>query len=221
MLNLNREELSRALNGLSLDDKRELLELLESREQNKPEPLIDNRPTLDELFHSYNDQLAERSGDAAAWASANRAHQSAYEKHLARLSPPPARRTTVARHPTAEEMHALFAEAHTLVTEAIECARADGYPPASEINFRKPEEIDDPLARMRKAAGKRAPLARDELLDVVLGVTEDRQREDAEHRKARELVELAARAETEKNEKLSWFRDPEGVARQPPSYSDS
>ena len=46
MLNLNREELSRALNGLSLDDKRELLELLELREQNKPEPVIDNRPSI-------------------------------------------------------------------------------------------------------------------------------------------------------------------------------
>jgi hypothetical protein len=73
---------------------------------------------------------------------------------------------------------------------------------------------------MRRGALKRAPLARDELLDVVVSATEDRQREDAEHRKARELAELAAKAEQEKDEKLSWFRDPDGGARQP-SYPDS
>ena len=133
MLNLNREELSRALNGLSLDDKRELLELLELREQNKPEPVIDNRPTLDELFLSYNDQLAERSGDPDAWRAADEAHRDAYQRHMDRLS---SERPRLPGQPTLDLMYQLFRELDALATEA---AIADGHPPADQVVVRKVE----------------------------------------------------------------------------------
>jgi hypothetical protein len=75
---------------------------------------------------------------------------------------------------------------------------------------RKPEEIDDPLERLKRAAGKRAPLAKDELLDVVVSATEERQREERVQRAAAPLAE----------DKLGDFRN-QGPLNYPPAYPDS
>jgi hypothetical protein len=54
------------------------------------------------------------------------------------------------------------------------------------------------------------------LLDSVIAQTQEQQ----EQRRAEERAELAAKAEQEKDEKLSWFKGPDAPLA-PPAYEDS
>jgi hypothetical protein len=214
-----------ALAGLNQNEKLELLELLELREQNKPEPVIDTRPSLDELFHSYNDKLAERSGDPAAWRAADEAHRAAFDRHIGRLSPaPPARKSTVLRRPTSEEMQTLFDEVHARVREATDCARRDGCPPANEINFRKPEEIDDELGRLKNAVARKGIIPRDLLLDAVVGNTEQQEQQRRAEERAHQSIQAEQDARYYKpapTEALADFRGHAEPPLAPPAYPDS
>jgi hypothetical protein len=204
MLKLTRDELSRALSGLSLEDKRELLELLEQLEEQKPEPVVDIRPSLESFCDQIRDEVAAKSGNRDGYLAADAAHQAAVKRITARLA---RERPNLDAPPSLEALCQDF-------QEVTELARSEGFPPAE---VRPPEpatEPDDPLDRLRRSAVRRAPLARDELLDVVLGRTEEQEQQ----RRAEERAQRAAA--TEVVDKLDGFRGI-GPLSYPPAFEDS
>jgi hypothetical protein len=104
--------------------------------------------------------------------------------------------------------------------QATDLARADGFPPADEVVPQAKAPIAatmpaDPLDSAKRAAMRRAPLARDELLEAVLGQTEERERQEAADR-----ADRAAAAEEAHAAKLAPYRDKSPMGM-PPSWPDS
>jgi hypothetical protein len=187
-----------------LEDKRELLELLEQLEEQKPELVFDNRVSIEELFSAALNGAAQKSGNAEAYIEADRAHRAAIDRHTERLRkerPLP----DGAGLPELQERYA----------EAVEAACADGHPPADElIKPPAPPKLEaDPLERM-----KRATLPKATLRDV----------EDTQVRHAESVVYESIRAQQDAHfyrpvpeQRLNDFRGRTDAPLVPPPYSDS
>ena len=91
--------------GLTLEDKRELLELLELREQSKPEPVVDNRPSLESFVDEIRDQAAAQSSDLDAYTTAWQAHVAAVLRISERLA---GDRPRVTEPPSSAALSGLF-----------------------------------------------------------------------------------------------------------------
>jgi hypothetical protein len=158
---LTPDELSKALRGLSREAKAEVLELLELREQNKPEPVIDNRPSIDEMFRAVE--------PSSAWDMAVDQH---YQR-LDRATPWPVDLHGISVGDSLSAMHERF---ESLQAQAEALARADGHQDPSTM-ARKPEEAeDDQLERLQRAVTRRGgPIPRRDLLDSVIANTQEQQ----------------------------------------------
>jgi hypothetical protein len=188
---------------LTTAEQQELLQLLEIRAREEAEAPRDDRTPIAELFRSVEDEAAEASGDPPAYRTASASHTTAVKRHTERL---------LKGRQLSEQVG--LVELQTIYTEAVEASRVEGCLPAWEVVKppAPPPPEPDPLERMRKAAGRRAPLARDELLDVVLGRTEQEQQ--------RRVEERQRAAATEVVDKLADFRN-QGPLNYPPTYPDS
>jgi hypothetical protein len=203
-----------ALRGLTPSERLELLELLEARERNKPEPVVDNRLSIADLFGAVVDEAAQKSGDRVAYIEADRVHQAAIRRHTARLAKD---RPHSDAPPSLDALQREY-------QHIVEVTRADGAPPADEV-VRPPAPAplpDDSLDRLKRAAGRRGVIPRDLLLDSVIGATEQEQQ-----RRAEERAQQSIRAEQDARyykptppEALADFRGHTEAPLTPPSYSD-
>jgi hypothetical protein len=204
MLTWTEADVHLALANLSMTDKQQLLTLLQERERLEAERPPDSRPLLDELF------LPDASHAEDTWYQVVDGHFHRLESER----PWPAGHQSLGVKDSLDQMRAHFV---SLLAQAEALARADGHEDPRDAPRKVEAEPDDDLDRLRRAVTRRdGPIPRRDLLDAVVANTQEQE----QYRKEQERAELAAKAEQEKDEKLSWFRDPDGGARQP-SYPDS
>src|SRR5689334_13786993 len=116
-------ELRRALEKLTPSEQLELLGLMEAQAQKPPpEPLIDDRPSFDELLAELRDEYAAENADTSAFREAWDRHEEATRQHFERLeaeNPPPLRDNPLVSDPVSAWFLATIEKAHSL-------AEADG-----------------------------------------------------------------------------------------------
>ena len=187
-----------------MEDRQQLLRLLQAKETLESERPIDTRPTIQSLFcDQIRGEYAAKSRDPEMYRHAWDEHMAAVCRHSTRLARERPRMTDL---PSQDELRQAFEEARAAATAA-------GFPPPWKV-VPPPEPAPpepDPLEAM-----KRKTLPRSVRRDIEDSQTRHGETATFEHI----IAEQRATSAPEADDKLRWFRgnEPSGV---PPFWPDS